>query len=342
MDIFTLIQFFIDNGTQYIILTVIVLAIYLAFRIGFHEHKKEIWSRISHRRNKYYFIAMIIYVAGIFVLWYWRLLSVASLLIIIPLYVIYCVFCILSLKSRLECRHWILKRYRNLLDQGFAAECKAFFEAKPPWFLLDADEQIEYKLLKASYWIDIYNYVSAYKTLLSIKDEELYEEEITYVNMRKAMCLSSMGSMGTALELLGKPDENNSKDPMIWMTYSYIHEMSGDVQKAFEFAKKAKDLLALGGVSKARRAAIYIDYSRYTLIHGNESDSLHHYKLAFKEAKLSNNAICLNGAVSGLVDLLVSLNEVETCKAILEEYLKYVDISSSENITTYETCLVKC
>lgn len=339
-EIIAIIQFFIDNKDR-IGFASVLLAITFAVVICLFEHKEKLWSRITHRRNKYYFILLVVYAIGISASAYLHYLSAEWLYTLITIFLLYSVLCCLALKPRTQCTHVILRRYKKLLDKGYAVENAKFFDIANHWYLLDADERVEYQLLRGAYYSALGDYMSAYNALCSIRHEYLYREENEYVNMRKSMYISVLGSMTTAQLLLGKPEENTSEDPMTWIVYSYIYENAGNIDAAFEYAKKAKNLLELSKMSKTQKAAIYNDYARYALMHDNESESLRFYQLAFKEAKQSNNAHCLNVSASNLVLRTAIGGDNEKCISILNEYRDSMKGPSIDNMTEYNNCLIE-
>ena len=339
-EIISIVDLIRDNGSDFASY-VILFALVLAVAIGLGEYKGRLWRYITHHRNKWNFTALLLFAAMYGYILKTTILPLLWVCGLVGAWTIYCIVCFISLKPKPKYSNPILKQFRRYLDEGTAAENVDFFRKDKHWFFLDIDEQIEYQLLRSSYLAAIGDFAAGYKALCSIKTQNLYEEEMEQINLRKALLLSQMGSFRTAYTLLGEPENNRAKNPVVWIAYSYYYEHAGDIDKAIEVAGKAKNLVDLSELAEWEKANVYNDYARILLMRGNNLEAIRYYRIAYEKAKKSKDMRTVQVLTSNLVmQMAIGGVDHSVCEKVLNEYHDRIETLSINNALEYNNCQI--
>ena len=238
-----------------------------------------------------------------------------------------------------------LERYRDFLNEGSATEhISEFLKLDPERssviaFFTDPDVQLEYLFLKAAYFSAVSEDDKAYEVLQSIDSRLLYSEERNSWNIERAESLSILGDINAARELLGNPEENNSKDPEVWIAYAFISETQGDIDQAFEYAKKAKALAEISDLPDWMKALIYNDYGRFTFEAGNKYEALDSYKIAWRKIQNSTDVRNINVIASNLVTRMAYEGATrQKCYKFFRSYKKKIKELNIHNSIELENC----
>lgn len=363
------------NQKEDIFSYIIVIFFVLAIVIAIYEYKNKLWSYVINRRNKGYFIVLLMTGILIIVLLRKDLITVFWRWTIVGLWILYGIECFLSLppkkmvsgESKRIYKSRLHRKYLKLMREGWLDEIAGFFvedeiadngsrfisEAfrkgnkiykyrrilNKLRFAADSDRWIEYQMLRSKYFCYCGNYEDAYEALCSIQEQDLYEEEQEEIQQRKAVCLAVMGQTTAALRLLGEPDKKASA--LTLMIYSYIFELAGDMEQAFQYAKQAN---ADGDIKKSdiSKALLQCDYARNVINHGNVQEGLRYLQLAWDGIRGSNDIIAIHEIGNNRLMFMAENGcSREECDKMLEEYLSCKKAETLSNNIRYGNCKVQ-
>ena len=326
----------------------ILFLICLDFAVVLFEYRKKLWAYLTNKRNKWY-VAFMLFSAVILIISYKRgWISGLWMWITAGIWLTYSVLTLLDLRPMNNGTYHnpLLKRYRRFLLQGTADEHIDFFRKKLQWLIkgvFSATDRAEYYILKHEYYAAVNEYDIAYKSLLSIKENTLYDSEKKLLLQRKAYCLTMMGSMNTAITLLGDYSDNKAEDPVVWIAYSFIFENGGDMDRAYEAAHKAVSLVDGNPLPDWKKGEIYNDYGRAALIRGNEEEALRYMKLAWEKVKETkdNRPIHVIGS-NRVLRMAIQGEEQKKCEESLADYRKrIVEPDAPSNAMEYLNTLIQ-
>ena len=319
----------------------IAAALIIAFIIGIAEYKSKLWEYIKNRRNKWWFVYLMVMLAAIvffksksWITGYW-LIAVSALWLICG------IVCIRSLKPKrfMSYSNPTIKKYEKWLEDGSAIEHMDFFR-KSHWYLFTAEDKVEFHMLACTYFADVKEFSEAYKELDKIKDVWLYDEEKEHIKLQRALLLAQMGSMKAAYHLLGDPESNQSADPMVWFAYSFIYEQAGDIDKALEYSEKSRSIAEAG--YKAPDfviAEIYNNYARVAIMKGNRQEALRYLDIAWNKVKSSNDMRTIHIVASNHIAQMAMAGKSQAeCEAALREYKALIPNDSFMNKVDYNNC----
>ena len=301
MDLLITIWEFAESHTESAVLAVITAALIIAACIFSAEYREKAMAYITHRRNKWHMILLVLFAAALFAFAKSEMINFAGALACIVIWCVYLAVCVLSMRPKTKALHPILRRYGKMLDAGLSFEVSTFFEKEKHAFLPDLDEKLEYTILRSTFYSEVGNFEKAYKLLAETDEKYLYKEEKEEICIRKARLLMLMGNFSAACDILGEAENCTSGDYRVWETYSFIAENRGETEKAFEYIKKAKSKAENAGVTPERLAQVLNNYARVALINGNREEARQYYSLAYEKAKNSGHVgilhlvMCLAG-----------------------------------------------
>lgn len=135
---------------------------------------------ITHRRNKWHMILLVLFAAVLFALAKSEMINLAGTLVCAAIWCLYLSVCVLSMRPKTRVNHPVLRRYGKMLDAGLSFEVSAFFKKEKHAFLLDLDERLEYTILRSKFYSEVGNFEKSYKLLAEIEEKYLYREENVY------------------------------------------------------------------------------------------------------------------------------------------------------------------
>lgn len=333
---------FAESHTESAVLAVLAAALIIALCIFFAEYREKALAYITHRRNKCHTILLVLFAAALFALAKSEMINLAGTLVCAVIWCLYLSVCVLSMRPKTKVNHPVLRRYGKMLDAGLSFEVSAFFEKEKHAFLLDLDERLEYTILRNKFYSEVGNFEKSYKLLAEIEEKYLYREEKEEICVRKARLLMLMSNFSAACDILGEAENCTSGDYRVWETYSFIAENRGEIEKAFEYVKKAKSKAENAGVAPERLAQVLNNYARVALINGNREEARQYYSLAYEKAKNSGNVGILHVVMSNLI-ARKAIDEADKaqCEALLADYKKCIPTDSVQNVIEYNNCAIE-
>lgn len=194
--------------------------------------------------------------------------------------------------------HRFLRRYAEELWSGKTDSCERVLadgkvsnslrERINRWLckhpiLLDNDAKIQVEFLRYRLALLKNDVEGGYEILHSLDQSQFYPEEWTEVLVKKAQCLAWMGNISaarTALEMAGIDEvylhQNNQTlmgSSEVWIILAFISELSGEFDKAYEYAVKAKAHVELSYLPDEIKAVILNDCARYEIIHDSRAEA---------------------------------------------------------------------
>ena len=342
MDLLITIWEFAESHTESAVLAVITAALIIAACIFSAEYREKAMAYITHRRNKWHMILLVLFAAALFAFAKSEMINFAGALACIVIWCVYLAVCVLSMRPKTKALHPILRRYGKMLDAGLSFEVSTFFEKEKHAFLPDLDEKLEYTILRSTFYSEVGNFEKAYKLLAETDEKYLYKEEKEEICIRKARLLMLMGNFSAACDILGEAENCTSGDYRVWETYSFIAENRGETEKAFEYIKKAKSKAENAGVTPERLAQVLNNYARVALINGNREEARQYYSLAYEKAKNSGHVGILHVVMSNLI-ARKAIDEADRaqCEALLADYKKCIPADSVQNVIEYNNCAIE-
>lgn len=337
-DIISIVDFIIAHKDN-IVAAIFCVAMILSLTIAFYSVKEKLLYYITHRRNRYFFVMLIISAVIEWMIQYYYGLPFVLILLFLMLWVLLLVICIVSFRPRSRYHSLLLRKYKKYLDDGAAIEHMDFFKRKSHLFLFDIDDKIEYKILRSAYYMETYDYETSYETLMSIEDKFLYTEELVDVKYYRAIVLAMMGNMQGANQLLGPPADNKRTDPFIWVVYSYISEQGGRIKEAYEYIQKAKAIIETGKVNNNQKAQVISDYARIALMRGNDEEARRYYAIAYENAKsCKDTRIFIPITTNYIIRTAFDKSRKDEALKLLIDFKNRIKNESISNMMEYENC----
>ena len=338
LDITSFILDYYDNLS----VVVLIFSIVFAVTICSYNYKSKLKEYVLNPRNVWYVAYLIVFAGVLFFLIERHYIERKWALWNLFFCVLYLVVVVRSLKPKINYfSNPILKHYAKKMYAGEIIENLGFFEKKNHWFIQEMDLKIEYRLLRAKYFSLVHNYEKAYQILNSLDEKYLYEEEIIFVNRKKAIQLTQMGAMSEALLLLGKPDECDSQDPFVWAAFSTIYEQQGNIDKAMEYISRAKDLINVSHLDNIDIVQIYNNYGKISSMNENKSDALYYYRRAYKLADDIKDMQVYSVLVPDLLIHMAAAGESKKrCEEILYKFKERIKNQSIDNLLKYNNCAI--
>ena len=342
MDFIITIWEFVESHAESAVLAVLAAALLIAACIFFAEYREKALAYITHRRNKWHMMLLVLFAAALFAFAKSEMLSLAYTLVCAVLWCVYLAVCVLSMRPKTKVCHPLLKRYSKMLNEGLSFEVREFFEKEKHAFLLDLDEKLAYTILRSTFYSEVGNFEKAYKLLAEIEEKYLYQEEKEELRVRKARFLMLMSHFSAACDILGEAENCISGDYRVWETHSFIAENRGEIEKAFAYIKKAKSKAENAGVAPERLAQVLNNYARVALINGNREEARQYYSLAYEKAKNSGHVGILHVVMSNLI-ARKAIDEADKaqCEALLFDYKKSIPADSVQNMIAYNNCAIE-
>ena len=321
--------------TGNITMFLMVAAILTAAFISIYEYKGKLLEYITNRRNKWWFTASALFFAALVFLWTGKKLPDKYLFVLAFAYVVFVIDCFYSLQPRYfsDFQNPVLRYYEKKLYNGLVLENIGYFRQESHWYIFTTKSKLEYQMLRCLYFSELAEFDNALKALDKIQDCWLYDIEKRTAKMRRAICLIFMGNMKSALQLLGDPEKNESKNPMMWFAYSIIFENTGDMDKACEYMEKAKNIVDAGTqLPEWEKGEVYNNYARIAVIKGKNEEALRYMNLAWELIRHSKDMRIIH-IVGGnrVVRMAICGRGREECENALEEYRMAVPVDSVKN-----------
>lgn len=95
------------------------------------------------------------------------------------------------------------------------------------------------------------------------------------------MMLCFLGSIDSALILLGDPEQNQSNNPSVWDAYSYCYELQTNLELSYKYILKAKSLADTQKISESKKAEIYNNVGRISLLQNNPQEAIQYFWIAY-------------------------------------------------------------
>ena len=307
------------------------------------EYKKDFIYYAFHRRNKWCFIVLI---APSLIYIYLRLKYEIPCYIEIPIFflLVTALFAFVKRLKPLDYKRFFnpfVNKYMKRIEDGYTIELESVLKKKH-WFVFTVKGELEFQILKYIYFKSLNDYKSALVELSKIDKCWLYKKELITVNNKKAFLLSQIGNMKASKEILGSAATCKSKDPMVWITYSFISENEGNIDAAYQYADKARGIIDSNSEeSESLKGQIYNNYARAALLCGYDDEAHHYYEIAWNHVKNSKNIYLIHDVASNLVARKAIMKyrkeEVET---IFSEYRSFIKTSSIMNLLEYLNCKI--
>ncbi len=148
----TIFETLTQNGIS-ALLAISVIIILISFIIGVRYYGKNYLSRLFHKRNLCWFLCWLLSLAVILIFCSFHILSRCPIILSFSLIAVYALFTFsvfASVSGLVFLPKWYINKYKRLKGRGYVVENKGFVNHRP-WYFLDANERIQYELLKASY-----------------------------------------------------------------------------------------------------------------------------------------------------------------------------------------------
>jgi hypothetical protein len=307
------------------------------------EYKKDFLYYAFHRRNKWFFIVLIVPSLLYFSL---------SLKYAIPCYIKIPIFFLLvsvlfAFVKRLKPIDFktffnpFVNKYMKRIEDGYTIELENDLKMKH-WFVFTAKSKLEFQILKYIYFKNLNDYKSALVELSKVDKSWLYEKEMIVVNNKKAFLFSQIGNMKASKEILGSADTCHSKDPMVWITYSFISENEGNIDAAFQYADKARGIIDSNSEeSESLKGLIYNNYARSALLCGYSDEAHHYYGIAWNHVKKSKNIFLIHDVADNLIARKAIMEyRKEEIETIFSEYRSFIKTNSIMNQLEYLNCRI--
>lgn len=325
------------------ILPIFIIAI--AIVIGTAEYKAMFWGYVTHKRNKWNAVILLLIIAILVYAGNKHWIRADILITAVLLWLVACIAFIVSLKPKSFKDYTVLplKQLEKCLYEGNAIEHISYFDDKKPWCYFTINDLLEYYMLDCQYYFDLKDYDKAFKALGSIKDSWLYKEEKQTIDLQKAILLALLGDMKAAQCILGDPDKNVSKDPMVWFAYSFIYENAGDIDKAYEMIDKSRSIIASGyKAPDSVIASVYNNYARVLIFKGNKQETIRYLDAAWNNAKNCNDMRTIHTiGTNRIMEMAIAGKSRQECENALKEYRDLIPNDSFMNLVEYNNCAVK-
>lgn len=340
-DIISVIDFIITHK-EYVILLLIACSFLLSCIILLSEYKMKVLYYISHRRNKYWFVIVVLSAIGIVLLVKFTSMPLWCGIILSVIWITFLFYTCIRVKSRKSYINPILNFYQKKLRDGYAFEYLNYFKEERHWYFMTVSSALEYAKLRAAYYFEIREYKISYEVLSNIAEANLYENEKENIKYQRALMLCFLGSINSALELIGPPEANQSKDPILWFAYSYCYELQANIDLAYEYIRKAKSLADTEKISQIDKAQIYNNYGRICLFQKNPQEAIHFYRIAYRKAKdTKDNRYLYVILPNYIISIATYEKDKEECERLLAEYKRLLRFDTIKNLNEYDNLLLE-
>lgn len=249
------------------------------------EYGKTFRAHLFHRRN-------LLSVCGVafFFCVFWVLIRQGSFknfpvwlrgLLLIQ-YIAYIIVVLRSVKKPTLFARRHLEKCRTWLKQGEAREHSACV-AKMPWYFLDQNEKLEFKILRAKYLFEQGALIDSYNLFQSIDRRILYPEEQSELDHSLAFLLIQQGSLTKAEEVVKRLETSDPPDG--YTLDSFLAELQGDLDRAFDLAYRGENAIPQGYKNHSVLIELYTHLGRLCSFRDNRSELFRYYRMALEEAK---------------------------------------------------------
>ena len=330
IDLFSLSFEMLTQSGIPIILAISILIILSAVIIGAKHYRKNYINRLFHKRNLCWFLAWLVSLAVMLSFYFFHIFSLCPLSLSITIFVVYILFGIsvfYSVSGLVFFSDWYIKKYKRLKSRGYVAENKKVIDHRP-WFIMDANERIQYELLKASYLRELGDIKSAYESLCVAETMPMYDEEISECDISRVYVLIELGNIKKARQIL-ETIKTYDYTAFCFLD-SFISEMEGNLDEAFEKAQTAESSIDDKKYKNTRvKQALYNHLGRLYCFKNNPTEVFRYYRLSIEEAKKLNDASMLNITYNNLIEQYLKHNKSKTEILVLfNEYKDQIDRDS--------------
>lgn len=314
------------------ILAISGIIIIVAIFLGIKYYRKDYLKLLFHKRNLCWFIVWLFSLSVMLGFCFFHVLSNCPVVLSLCLIVVYAlftftVFC--SVSRVLFLPRWYIKKYDKLRSRGFVVENKKVIE-KRPWYFLDANERIEYELLKSRYLHQLGEIKSAYETISRAENMPMYDKEVLECDISRAYMLLELGEIKRAHQVLTAVKENDY--PAYCFLESFRLEMEGKLDESFKKAQEAEVAININYRNIRVRQALYNHLGRLYCFRNNTTEVYRYYKLSIEEAKKLGEASIIDITYNNLIDQYLRNNQSETeIRRLISEYESQMD---SDNLNS--------
>ena len=322
----TIFETLTQNGIS-ALLAISVIIILISFIIGVRYYGKNYLSRLFHKRNLCWFLCWLLSLAVILIFCSFHILSRCPIILSFSLIAVYALFTFsvfASVSGLVFLPKWYINKYKRLKGRGYVVENKSFVNHRP-WYFLDANERIQYELLKASYLKELGDIKSSYETLSKAEKLPMYKDEVSECDISRVYFLIELGNIKKARQVLASVKKYD------YTAYcfldSFISEMEGKLDEAFEKAQKAENSINESKYESTRiKQALYNHLGRLYCFKNNPTEVFRYYKLSIEEAKKLKEASMLNITYNNLIEqYMINNRSREEIVGLFDEYKKQLD-----------------
>ena len=326
LDISTFIfEKFTENGMPFVLALSIIVLMTAAF-LGLKHYGKTYFKRLLHRRNLCWLIVWLIMLSVMLIFCYYHVLSRCPLFLsiaLVALYVLFTVSVFFSVSKLVFFPSRYIKKYGRLRQNGFAVENKGLIDHRP-WYFLDANERIQYELLKARYLHDLGDINGAYETMSGAEELPMYDEEKLECDISRAYMLIELGDIAKSRAVLNLFKETDRA--AYGFFDSYISEIEGELDDAFEKAKTAESFIDNNYKNTRVKQALYNHLGRLYCFKRNPTEVFRYYKLSVEEAKKLNEVSMVNLSYNNLIgQYLINDRPKEEIRRLFDDFKKISD-----------------
>lgn len=303
-----------------------------AISLGIKHYGKEYLNKLIHKRNLCWLIAWLISLSIMFVFCHTGIFTRCPLWITIILFLIYFLFTFtvfFTVHKLLFFTKWYIKKYDNFRKNGHTFENKRIIE-KRPWFFLDANERIEYELLKSHYQKELGNLKGAFDTLSNAEKLPMYPEETLECDISRVYILIELGNVKKARQLLNSVKTQDH--PAYCFLESYILENEGKLDEAFAKAQEAENSIDVKYNKVRVKQGLFNHLGRLYCFKNNPTEVFRYFKLAIKEAEIMQETSLISITYNNLISQYLNYNQPQ--KDVLDLVNKYTSQLDPDSINT--------
>lgn len=307
--------------------------ILLAVIIGIRGYGKNYLKRLLSKRNLCWVITWLVAAALLLTFQGYGIWSSIPLWLMIAIALVYLLFTyavFASVSATVLFSKLYFSFYKKQSRLGRSYEHRKF-TSKRPWFLLDANERIEYEILKSSYQQDLGDIKGAYDSLCNARRMQLYPEEKVNCDISRAYLLVEMGDL-TAARIIADQIKDMDKPAFCFLS-SYILENEGKLDESFRLAKIAESSMDPNYRETRVKQCIYNHLGRLYCFKGNQTEVYRYYNLAICEAKKMRDYSQINNSYLNLINQYINndFSEYEV-RTIAKDYFEQIDTNTVDGI----------